>query len=400
MLKMSPQEKRAVISLSSIMSLRMIGLFMVLPVFALYAAQLPYSTPTLVGFAIGIYGLSQAIFQIPFGTLSDKFGRRPIITLGLIIFALGSFLAASAHTVFILILGRALQGMGAVGGTILAYIADLTRQEQRTKAMAIAGISIGASFSMALFIGPVLTHWIPINALFYIAGFMGLAAIGILYISVPASPVVSQPEQPISFWKLLTQPALAQLNIGILILHAVFTATFVVLPINLSKLANYTTQQQWHLYLPALLIACVISLIGIGIAERRQQIPLFFRASITLIFAALTLFWLYPANHLLMLIALISFFTGFSLLEAFLPSLISRTAPPQHKGSALGLYSCAQFSGIFVGGSFGGWLNGQFGFSGVYLFCISLSLLWLVLAFFMQKTAHDFNPLQEQLQSN
>ncbi len=235
--KMTRVERQAVISLSSIMSLRMIGLFMVLPVFSLYAHQLTGSTPTLIGIAIGIYGLAQALFQIPFGALSDRIGRKPIIAMGLCIFALGSLMAGFAHSIMLMILGRALQGIGAVGSTLLALMADLTREEQRTKAMAISGITIGFSFSIAMLLGPILSKWMPVNYLFLVATSLGLVGILVLYTLVPTPLTMSwhrdtEPEFS-SFLKLLVDPQLAKLNIGILILHAIFTASFVVIPISL-----------------------------------------------------------------------------------------------------------------------------------------------------------------------
>lgn len=404
MTKMTDTEKKAVFSLASIMSLRMIGLFMVLPLFALYAAQLPNATDTLIGLAIGIYGLSQAVFQIPFGALSDKFGRKPIITFGLSIFIIGSLLAASAHSIYMLLIGRALQGIGAVGGSLLALIADLTRENQRTKAMALAGISIGASFTLAMIIGPLLSKWMAVNQLFYIAAACGVIAITMLYTLVPAAPTIKCSKESQNFWALLQMPELLSLNFGILVLHAIFTATFVVLPINLLHLAGISAQSQWQLYVPTLFIACIISLFCMSYAERKNLVKPFFLLGIAAVAIAISIFWLRPKNISDLSLALCLFFSGFSLLEAFLPSMVSRTAPVQHKGSALGLYSCAQFCGIFIGGSFGGWLNGHFNFSGVYLFCLSLSIAWFIIALSTRRlerktTQPDFIPQEEQLQS-
>lgn len=386
--KMTVLERRAVISLSSIMALRMVGLFMVLPVFSLYATHLHGATPLLIGLSMGIYGLAQALFQIPFGSLSDRFGRKPIIFLGLTIFALGSLIAGFAHSITLMILGRALQGMGAVGSTILAMLADLTREDQRTKAMAISGITIGFAFSIAMFVGPILTKWMAINDLFFIATALGLVAMGLLYTSVPTPLNITwhrdtEPELK-SFLKLLVTPELAKLNIGIFILHAIFTASFVVIPITLKNFLGYEANQQWVLYLPTLLAAFFISLVCIGMAERKRQLKPYFLGGIIALALSEIFFWLTP-NHLsLVAVSLGLFFGGFSLLEAFMPSLISRTAPAARKGSALGIYSCSQFFGIFVGGVFGGWLYGNFSFTGVYLFCLCLALFWLALAFFMQ----------------
>lgn len=386
--KMTPIERRAVTSLSSIMGLRMIGLFMVLPLFSLYAQQLKGATPFLIGLSLGIYGLSQALFQIPFGALSDRYGRKPIITVGLIIFAIGSLVAALSHSIIFMIVGRALQGIGAVGSTLLALMADLTREDQRTKAMAISGMTIGFSFSIAMFFGPLLTQWLSINHLFLLAMLFGIAGIILLYTLVPEPHTLrwhrdTEPELK-SFFKLLVSPELAKLNSGILILHAIFTASFIVIPITLHQFVGLASNRQWLFYLPALLLAFVISLICIGFSERKQQLKPFFLAGIFTLMLSEIILWVAPKTMLFIALGLCLFFTGFSLLEAFLPSLISRTAPADRKGSALGIYSCAQFLGIFVGGVFGGWLYGKLSFSGVYLFCISLALFWLALAFLMQ----------------
>jgi MFS family permease len=361
---------------------------MVLPVFSLYAHQLQGATPTLIGIAIGIYGLSQALFQIPFGTLSDHIGRKPVIAIGLLIFAVGSLLAGLSHSIIFMIVGRTLQGMGAVGSTLLAMMADLTREEQRTKAMAIAGISIGFSFSIAMLIGPLLIRWMPINMLFLIATFLGLIGMIIIYVVVPTPPTVSWHRQTgpelSSFLKLLIEPELAKLNIGIFILHAIFTASFVVVPISLFHFAGLPASQQWQLYLPTLLVAFVIVLFCIGMAERKQQLKPYFLVSIGSLAFAEFLLWMDPRSMVFTILGLCLFFTGFSLLESFLPSLISRTAPAAHKGSAMGIYSCSQFLGIFIGGVLGGWLYGKFSYSGVYLFCVALALSWFVLAFLMR----------------
>ncbi|EKD70187.1 MAG: hypothetical protein ACD_46C00608G0005 [uncultured bacterium] len=386
--KMSASERRAVVSLSSIMGLRMIGLFMVLPIFSLYAAQLKGGTPILVGIAIGIYGLSQALFQIPFGALSDRWGRKPIILIGLIIFSSGSLLCAFSTSIYLMILGRALQGIGAVGSTILAMMADFTRENQRTKSMAIAGMTIGFSFSVAMFLGPMLTKWFAINQLFFLATLFGVIGIFILFFAVP-TPENShwhrdtEPELK-SFLQLLIAPELAKLNIGIFILHAIFTASFIVIPITLTQFAGLSANQQWHFYLPSLLIAFVISLMLIGFAERKQRVKPYFLIGILMLLIAEICLFLSLIHHALIIFGLGFFFTGFSLLEAFLPSLVSRTAPATRKGSALGIYSCAQFSGIFAGGVLGGWIYGKFSFSGVYLFCLALAFIWLILAYFMQ----------------
>lgn len=399
---MNAQEQRAVLSLASIMGLRMLGLFMVLPMFSLYATQLRGATPALIGIAMGVYGLCQAIFQIPFGSLSDKVGRRPVIMIGLFIFILGSAIAGLAHTIGLMIVGRALQGAGAIGGTVLAMLSDLTRESQRTKSMAIAGITIGFSFTLAMFLGPMLTQWMPIQDLFFVAALCGFGAIFILYVHVPIPTQLrwhgdTEPELK-SFLHLLSAPTLLKLNSGILFLHAIFTASFIVIPISLLHSAGLQANQQWMIYLPALLVASVTALFCVSLAERKRRLRPFFLGGIIALALSEILLWAYPSSLLVASLGLCAFFTGFSLLEAFLPSLVSRAAPAARKGSALGLFSCSQFLGIFIGGALGGWLYGKYHYIGVYLFCLILALCWLMLSFFT-KSYPDIIPTKDPLQS-
>lgn len=386
--KMTSTERRAIVSLSIIMSLRMLGLFMVLPVFALYAANLKGATPLLIGLSIGIYGLTQALLQIPLGALSDRVGRKSVIIFGLMIFALGSMLAATSHTIVMIILGRALQGAGAVGSTIMAMIADLTSEKQRTKAMAITGMTIGMSFSLAMIVGPFLTAWINVNGIFWLAVVFAMIAIIILLTLTPTPQHVSwhaesEPELK-NFWGLLIHPELRRLNAGIFILHAIFTASFVIVPITLQQLAGLHGNQQWTLYLPILISAFLLTIPCILIAEKKHSLKIFFLGAILLLGIAELLLWIFAHYLLLSAFSLLLFFLAFSLLEAFLPSLVSRTAPPARKGTALGIYSCSQFMGIFVGGTAGGWLYGTVGLIHVYLFCVVLAMVWLVIAFKMK----------------
>jgi MFS family permease len=396
--KMTSTERRAVSSLAAIMSLRLLGLFMILPVFALYALQLTGSTPFLIGVAMGIYGLTQALFQIPFGMLSDHVGRKPIILFGLIIFIAGSVIAALSHNINTMIIGRALQGAGAVGSTIIAMIADFTSSEQRSKAMAINGMTIGFSFSLAMVLGPVFAAWLQVNGIFWLASGFSALGILILFTVVPASSHSTfhsdaEPE-PAQFLKLLKEPQLLRLNLGVLILHAIFTASFVVIPIALDKLAGIPGNTQWTLYVPALIAAFVISLALIVIAEKNQRVKPFFIAGIALLGLAECFLAIWAHNKWLSGAAIILFFTAFSLLEAFLPSWVSRVAPKARKGTALGIYSCSQFLGIFVGGTLGGWLYGSISLLYVYLFCVLLALTWLPIASCMKSPLYSAPPSQ------
>ena len=384
--KMTPTERQAATSLAAVMSLRMLGLFMILPVFSLYADQLIGATPTLIGIAMGIYGLTQGIFQIPFGILSDKIGRRQVITMGLCIFILGSVISAMSDSITGMIIGRALQGVGAVGSTIIAMIADLTREEQRSKAMAVAGMTIGMSFALAMMLGPLFANWINI---FWLAAIFGVVAIFLLFTWVPTPPVSTwhadaEPKLGL-FWTLLKEPNLMRLNAGIFLLHAILTASFVILPLSLQNLAGLQSNQQWLLYLPILLVAFLLSIPCIIIAEKKHLLKPFFLGAIAAMGCAEFCLWFFADFLLLSAVSLLLFFTAFSVLEAFLPSLVSKTAPRAKKGTALGIYSCSQFLGIFVGGSCGGWLYGAFGLTDVYLLCAALTILWLLIAFKMKK---------------
>lgn len=396
--KMTPLERRSVLSLAAIMSLRLLGLFMILPVFSLYAHQLLRSTPLLIGIALGIYGLTQGLFQIPFGMLSDRLGRKPIITFGLMIFALGSLVAGFSHTITGMIIGRALQGAGAIGSTVIAMIADLTRENQRTKAMAINGISIGLSFSLAMMLGPVLAAWIHVSGIFWISTGLSFIALLLLFSIVP-NPVHSEWHSDAEldttqFTKILLNKTLARFNLSVFILHAIFTATFIALPMSLHNINGFDSAQQWKLFLPALIFAFLFSMPCIMRAEKKRQVRTYFWSGIILLLLA-EIIWRYWMHITLVAsLGLLLFFMAFTMLEAFLPSLVSRAAPATRKGTAMGIFSCAQFLGIFFGGTVGGWIYGAFNLSGIYLFCIALAITWLLLAFSIQNPQYSTHASQ------
>jgi MFS family permease len=385
-IKMSGSEKRASFALASIMSIRMLGLFMILPVFALYARHLPHTTPTLVGIAIGIYGLTQAIFQIPFGMLSDRFGRKPVILIGLLIFLAGSVIAALSTSIMGIIIGRAIQGSGAISAVVLALTADLTREENRTKAMAILGMSIGASFLLALVIGPIFNHWIGVQGIFWITALFAGIGIVLLYVVVP-QPVHSHfrkestpvPEQ---FKKVLKNDQLIRLNFGILVLHSVITALFVVIPIVLKDSLGIVNH--WKIYLFVLLAATVTVLPFIFIAEKYRLTRIIFISAIAVLSLTELNFAYFQQDRNAVIFLLYLFFTAFSILEANLPSLISRVAPADGKGTAMGIYSSFQFFGAFLGGLCGGWLQQQYSINAVFLFCAALSGVWFIFAITME----------------
>jgi MFS family permease len=374
-------ERKATLSIAAIYSLRMLGLFMIVPIFTLFAHHLKGHTPFLLGIAIGCYGLTQALFQIPLGILSDRKGRKPVILFGLFIFILGSVAAAVSHTIWGVIIGRCLQGAGAVGSATSALLADLTRVEQRTKAMAIIGITIGTAFSAAMILGPLLTSYFSGFFLFWLSALFGVLAILILQFGIPAIKKVPLPStKKISFQDLrllLQHRELAPLNFGVLILHAVLTANFVGLPILLQNL-GLVEKQQWHLYLPVLLVAFLFISPLIRLVEK-YKLPQF-AITQTVFFLAAAEIGLFNLEYTLWgsAFALCLFFTAFTLLEALLPSTVSKLAPPEQKGAALGIFSSFQFLGIFLGGILGGWFYGHYSVSGVFGFCILLVMVWVL----------------------
>ncbi len=379
---MSPQECRATIALATIMACRMLGLFIILPIFSLYLKRIPGATPALIGIAIGIYGLTQACLQIPFGMLSDKIGRKCVIASGLLIFIIGSLIAALATSIEGLIIGRALQGGGAIGSTILATVADVTRDESRTKAMALIGMVIGLSFIIALIIGPLINAWFHLSGIFVATAITGLISLVILYTLMPhpATPI-SRPEvslAPHYFKSVIKNTTLLRLDFGIFSLHSILTALFIAIPLVLMHHSPNHHYTQPLFYLIILISAFVVALPLIIWAEKKHQLKTCFIGSITLLTACAIGLILFQSNILAIGIILLFFFAAFTLLEASLPSWLSKIAPLRHKGTAMGIYSSAQFLGIFVGGSLGGSIFSHFGPTGVFTFCALLSLAWLI----------------------
>jgi MFS family permease len=378
--RMSPEERRAGASLASIFALRMLGLFLILPVFSVYAKTLPGGDNlALVGFALGAYGLTQAIFQIPYGIASDIFGRKQAIVVGLLIFALGSFVAAWAPDMTWIIVGRVLQGMGAISAAVTALAADLTREEHRTKVMAMIGSSIGLVFALSLVGAPVLYGWIGMAGLFIMTGVLALAAIGLLLKAVPPAPAPHGHEK-LPLRRVIFDTDLLRLNLGIFVLHMVQMAMFVVLPHALVDHGGLAAAEHWKVYLPAVLASFAIMVPAIIAAERKDKMrPVFIAAVGLLLVVQIGLFLLHASLWSLALWLLL-FFVAFNVLEATLPSLVSRTAPPAAKGAALGVYNTTQAMGLFIGGAAGGYIAQHFGDNAVFAACAGLVLVWLVVA--------------------
>ena len=381
---MSPTERRASITLASIFTLRMLGLFMIFPIFSLDAHLYSGNTPMLTGLAIGIYGLTQALFQIPFGRLSDRIGRKKVIVAGLLIFAAGSAVAASADSIWGVIIGRGLQGFGAIAAAVLALTADLTREEQRTKAMAIIGISIGMAFALAMVAGPAIKPLLGLPGLFWMTGVMAILGIGVLlyYVPTPAQVRFHRDTEavPAQFARILRDGQLLRLNVGILILHLMMTATFVVLPLALRDYAGFAADEHWKVYLFVLSLALVFMAPFVVYADRHNRIKQVFLLSIFLLVLSQVGLYAFLDSWWLVVLCMVFYFTGFTVLEASLPSLVSRLAPSELKGTALGVYSTAQYLGAFLGGVAGGWLYGNFGITSVFAVCAGLCVAWLLVS--------------------
>ncbi len=380
---MNSIEKRAATSLASLYALRMLGLFMVLPVMMEEGQKLEGATVSLLGLAMGIYGLTQALLQIPAGTLSDRFGRKPIIVGGLIIFAIGSIIAASADTIWMMLFGRALQGAGAIASAIMALLTDLTREEHRMKAMATVGVSIGLSFSVALVLGPWLASIGGLPLIFGLTAALAIGGVFVVLFAIPTPPKQTHRDSIAVWSEVLVQirnRELWPLNTGIFLLHALMVAIFVAIPKELSTLGVAAEYRSW-VYLPTLLVAFVLMVPFIIIAEKKKHMKGVVISGAGII--ALSLLMMVAASELWhWIIAMMLYFWGFNLMEASLPSWLSKVAPAGAKGSAMGVYSTMQFLGAFVGGGVGGWLYSQYGSDQLFLAFAVLIIIWLLLLSF------------------
>ena len=380
----TPIESRAAISLASIFSLRMLGLFLILPVFALYAEELVGVTPVLVGLAIGAYGLTQALLQIPFGMLSDRIGRKPVIIGGLLIFALGSVVAAQADTIWGVIIGRAIQGSGAIAAAVMALAADLTQEHNRIKVMAVIGMSIGAAFALSLILGPIINVWIGVKGIFWLTAVLALigVVIAVFLVPDPKKSVFHRDTEPVpsQFARVLANPDLQRLNLGILVLHMCLTAVFLVLPLALRDTAGLESADHWKIYFPVLMLSVVFMIPFVVVAESRRKMKRVFLLSIALMAVAQLAFYAFFQSLWGVAFALLLYFTAFNVLEATLPSLVAKMAPVESKGTAMGVYSTSQFGGAFLGGLTGGWIHNHFGLAAVFLFAAAAISIWLLVA--------------------
>ena len=380
--KMTRTEIKASASLAGIFALRMLGLFLILPVFAVYAHKIPGGDDEfLVGLTLGIYGLTQGLLQIPFGIASDRWGRKPVIVVGLLIFAVGSFLAACADQIVLVMLGRALQGAGAISAAVTAMISDSVRERVITKAMAMVGASIGLTFALSLVIAPPLNELFGVPGLFVITGLLALSALPVILFVVPTppAPAASDEKRPSRWQDVAFDPELLRLNFGIFSLHAVLTAIFVVVPGRLESM-DLPVLHHWYVYLPAVLFGFALMVAPIRWAERTQNVTTLVRRAIILMTVTFGLFTYLMLSIWEIAFLLALFFTCFNVLEATLPGLISRFSPRESKGLALGIYNTTQNIGLFAGGAAGGWLAKHFCAETVFVAAALLMVLWYFVA--------------------
>ncbi|HAU1321265.1 TPA: MFS transporter [Legionella pneumophila] len=384
---------KTVFPIAAIFSFRLLGLFLLIPVFTLYASHLRGATPALIGLALGSYGLAQGLLQIPFGMLSDKIGRKPMIAIGLLLFAGGSLLGAITNSIGGMIAARILQGAGAIGSVLIALLADLTLDEQRTKAMAVIGITIGTSFSLAMIISPALTHYYGLSGVFYLTAVLAVLGIMILYLIIP-NPSKEQfhadSEPNLSLIKpVVTDQHLQRLNFGIFCQHFILTATFFAIPMLLKyQIENGQLHQQWHFYLPLMVFSFILMVPFIIISERKKRLKTVFIVSVLLTTLSQGLLVLTSKNWYWLCVLMFLYFISFNVLEATLPSLVSKQANPGSKGTAMGIYSTSQFLGIFFGGSLAGILYQWHDNHAIFLLNMILGFLWLIVSLSMKSNVY------------
>ncbi|MDD5275811.1 MAG: MFS transporter [Methylovulum sp.] len=393
---MTAPERRATLSLAGIYALRMLGLFMILPVLSLFAEQLEGSTPALIGLAMSIYGLPQVLLQIPFGLLSDRFGRKKIIIIGLLLFFTGSVIAALSTSIYGILVGRAFQGAGAISSAIMALVADLTQEVHRTKAMALIGVSIGGSFGLGLVLGPIVAGFGGIQGVFGVTALLTALAMLALVFFVP-NPPKSKLHRDTNFvpgqmFDALKNPDLLRLDYGIFTLHLILMSTFVVVP-TLMRDAGLETGLQWQVYLPVFVVSMAMAVPFIILAEKKRKMKPVFLGAIAVLIAAMLGLAQFHEGLYEIIGFLWLFFCGFNLLEATLPSLVSKTAPGDLKGTAMGAYSSSQFLGLFIGGLLGGVFKGEYGETAVFVLCAALLTSWLLVALTMKPPRYLANLL-------
>ncbi|HHT00509.1 MAG TPA: MFS transporter [Thiomicrospira sp.] len=387
---MSPVERRATFSIAGIFSTRMLGLFMIFPVFALFAeTEFKDITGLQIGIAIGIYGLTQAFLQVPYGMLSDKYGRKPLIITGMLVFMFGSIICAMADSIEMMIVGRAIQGMGAIAAVLMASVGDLVTEQFRLRAMSIVGMTIGLSFTLSLVAGPLLASWFGVRGIFWTIAL--LALVGVLLVKFAMPDIEKQSFQreseadPSQFKEILKHPQLLRLDFGVFVLHATLTAMFIVVPMTLRDSAGLDTPEHWFIYLPVMILSFILMVPFIIQAESKDRMKQVFVGAIATIAIMQLAFVFIELSFWSLFFILLIFFTAFNLLEASLPSLVVKLSPADKKGTASGVYSTSQFLGAAIGGALGGYFYQHYGYNGVFIFTAVLGSLWLFAAMSMER---------------
>lgn len=380
---MTQYELSSTIALAVVLVTRLLGLFMVYPVFTGYASHLLGATPAMIGIALGAYGLTQGLLQIPYGLVSDHVGRKPTIVVGLLLFALGSVVAARSHSIEGAIIGRTLQGTGAIGSVVLATIADITREEVRTRAMAFVGMTIGLSFAVAIVLGPVFADTIGVSGIYWLTAALALFGIAITFLVVPGQSHVrhhpgARSNSPLR--DVIGNDQLLRLDLSIFILHLILTANFLAIPLVLLHSLHMPVGRDWIAYLAVLAISTVLMVPAIFMTEKGGNAKDTLLATIVLIAVGQLGLLCWSSDPIVVSVALVALFTGFNIMEALLPSLITKVAPKGAKGTAAGVFSSAQFIGIFAGGAFGGLANAKSGTTGIFALTLIAALIWFVIA--------------------
>ena len=384
---MTKLERGFALKISLIMATRMLGLFMIFPIFSVYANHYESVTPFYIGLAIGAYGLTQAFFQIPFGYLSDKYGRKPLLIFGLIIFFIGSVVAANATDIYQVVAGRALQGAGAISAVLMAFLADYVSEDERPKANAFVGVQIGMAFMLALLLGPIIGHQFGISGMFWIIAGLSIVAL-IVVTTLPHAKPIKQYKLSIDNFKKILTTDLLRLDFSIFALHLILTSSFIAIPIFLVDNNILSIQDNWKIYLPVIVISFLGMIPMIIVATKYQKTKTVFLLSIFILAFSQILFYKSALNYTTFFVILTLFFVAFNALEALLPSLIAKTASSDKRGLAMGFYSSSQFFGAFVGGVIGGWIYNNFGLNSVFLFTTFTAIIWWLIALSMRTEKH------------
>ena len=379
---MNSAERFFALKISLVMAVRMLGLFMLFPVMSVYAGDYENATPFLIGIAIGIYGLTQAIFQIPFGYLSDRFGRKPILLIGLLVFLLGCILAANTSNIIIVVIGRAFQGGGAISAVLMAFLADSVSEENRAKANAFVGFQIGVAFMLSLLIGPIISSRVGLSGLFWVIAILSLIAM-LIVLSLKQTKSITYYKLSIEAFKETFTKELLALDFSIFSLHLILAAGFIVMPLLIMENQIVSMLDNWQLYLPAVLLSFLGMIPLIVISEKFKKTKYILLFSILLLISSQIIFFSLNLNFKVFLITLTIFFVAFNTVEALLPSLLSRTASASKRGLAMGIFSTSQFLGTFIGGAIGGFIYDIYNLNSVFLFTIFVAIIWWLLILFM-----------------